>query len=50
VRQALDVTSSLVGRIERLEGKPAVANEVAALRQEMQNVLSVLLATVRSVE
>jgi hypothetical protein len=46
----LDVTASLVARIERLEGKSEVADEVAALRQGVQNELNALLASVRRPE
>ena len=47
VREALDMTSSLVARIECLEGQFEVADEVAALRHEVQNDFSKLLASVR---
>ena len=48
VRKALDATSSLVAQIERLEGKPEVADEIVKLRQAVQNVLSASLTSVRS--
>ncbi len=50
VREALDETSSLVARIERLEGKSQVGDEVAELRQAVQNELVALLASARRLQ
>jgi putative GTP pyrophosphokinase len=47
VRKTLDVTSRLVAQIERLEDKSEVAEEITALRHEVQNALTSMLTSVR---